>query len=106
MNWRFGLFPGACPTGWTQFQAYCYLVSDEIKSQPDAKQWCTDQEGDLVKINSAAENEFVVQLVRKKAPSLQQVWIGLERNGNAFYWSDLSVPVYTNRAPNEPNGGA
>ena len=59
-----------------------------------------------MKINSADENEFVLQLVRQKAPSLKQVWIGLERHGNKFYWSDLSLPAYTNWAANEPNGHA
>ena len=96
-------FPGACPRDWTQFGAYCYLVSDEIKTRPDAKQWCSDQRGDLVKINSAEENDFVLQLVRQKAPSLKQVWTGLEWHTNAFFWSDLSVPVYTNWASGEPN---
>ncbi len=83
-------------------------MSGQIKSYSDAKQWCGGQRADLVKINNAEENEFVLQLVRQKAPSLKQIWIGLEWNakGNNFYWSDLSVPVYKNWAPNEPNGKA
>ena len=97
-------FPGDCPWGWTQFGPYCYRVYDQIKTQPDAKQWCSSKGADLVKINSAEENEFVLQLVIQKAPSLKQVWIGLEWNTNAFYWSDLSVPVYTSWAQGEPNG--
>jgi len=59
-----------------------------------------------VKINSAEENEFVLNLVTKKAPSLKQVWIGLKWSSKDFYWHDHSVPVYTNWAPNEPNGKA
>ena len=81
-------------------------MSSSIKTQSQAKQWCSDQEADLVKINSAEENEFVLELVREEAPSLQQVWIGLEWHTNKFYWSDLSVPDYTNWAPGEPNGKA
>ena len=59
-----------------------------------------------MKINSAEENEFVVNLVTKKAPSLKQVWIGLKWYSTAFYWYDHSVPVYKNWAPTEPNGNA
>lgn len=98
------LFPGACFQGWTEFGAYCYLVSVQNKTQPVAKQWCSDHGGDLVKINSAEENEFVLQLVRQKASSLLRVWIGLEWITDRFYWSDLSIPVYCNWAPGEPNG--
>ena len=99
-------FPGPCQEGWTQFKAYCYLVSDQFKSQSAAKQWCSEKGADLVKIESAKENQFVLELVREKAPSLKQVWIGLEWHRNAFYWSDLSVPGYNNWAPGEPNGKA
>jgi len=59
-----------------------------------------------VKINSPEENEFVLKLVRQKAKSLKQVWIGLNWDSTAFYWYDHSVPVYTNWAPREPNGRA
>jgi len=60
--------------------------------------------GGLVKINSAEENEFVLNLVTRKAPSLKQVWIGLKWSSNNFYWYDHSVPVYTSWAPGQPSG--
>ena len=60
--------------------------------------------GDLVKITSARENEFVLALVRDKASASKQVWIGLTFIAGDFYWSDYSVPVYKAWAPNEPNG--
>ena len=98
-------FPGDCPADWAQFGAYCYRVNDQILTQPNAKLWCLEHGGgDLVKINSNEENEFVLQLVRRKAPLLKQVWIGMELK-NGHYWSDLSIPVYTRWAPREPNGG-
>ena len=61
-----------------------------------------------MKINNAEENEFVLNLINKRAPSLKQVWIGLEWNPSIkdFFWSDYSVPVYKNWAPGEPNGNA
>ena len=100
-------FPGdPCPKGWKRFKNYCYLVSSSSWSWPQACAYCNALGGDLVKINSAEENEFVLKLVRKKAPSLKSVWIGMQWNSNAFYWYDGSVPVYKNWAPGEPNGNA
>ena len=59
-----------------------------------------------MKINSKEENEFVLNLVNKLAPSLKQIWIGLEWDSSlkAFVWYDHSVPTYTKWSPNEPNG--
>lgn len=99
----------ACPQGWSLFQSYCYLASSSIKTRPDAQSFCQHRGGELVKINSEEENEFVLQLVRKKASSARQVWIGLQFVGapvNEFYWSDFSVPVFTKFSFNEPNGFA
>ena len=61
-----------------------------------------------MKINSDEENEFVLKLVHKRAPSVKQVWIGLMWNARvgSFIWSDLSIPKYRNWAPREPNGKA
>ncbi len=75
-----------------------------------AKEYCRSL-GDgveLVKINSVEENEFVLQLVREKAPSLRGFWIGLvwHVNSNRWAWSDNSDPVYTNWREGEPNGNA
>ena len=59
-----------------------------------------------MKINSKEENEFVLNLVNKLAPSLKQIWIGLEWDSRlkAFVWYDHSVPTFTKWSPNEPNG--
>ena len=59
-----------------------------------------------MKINSKEENEFVLNLVNKLAPSLKQIWIGLEWDSHlkAFVWYDHSVPTFTKWSPNEPNG--
>ena len=69
-----------------------------------AQRFCRRLGGDLVKITNARENEFVLALARKSAPTRKQVWIGLMWTANDFYWSDYSVPVYKAWAPNEPNG--
>ena len=61
-----------------------------------------------MKINSDEENEFVLKLVHKRAPSVSMIWIGLQWNTRVrgFIWSDLSIPKYRNWAPREPNGKA
>ena len=61
-----------------------------------------------MKINSQEENEFVLNLVNKLAPSLKQIWIGLEWDFRLkfFVWYDHSVPTFTKWAPHEPNGNA
>ncbi|XP_073254291.1 snaclec coagulation factor IX-binding protein subunit A-like [Porites lutea] len=97
-----------CPKGWTQFRSYCYLVSGSIKSWDYAQEFCKQHGGELVKINSFEENEFVLKLVNQCHQSLKQVWIGLRRQpGKAgkFLWSDNSIPFFKNWAPHEPNGG-
>lgn len=102
----FFVFSGApCPSGWTRFNRYCYLVRSYIRTWHQAQAFCKARKGELVKITNAEENEFVLALARKHAPSRKQVWIGLKRywQTNQFVWSDQSVPVYTNWAPHEPN---
>ena len=61
-----------------------------------------------MKINSQEENEFVLNLVKKRAPSLKQIWIGLvwDSRVKAFVWYDHSVPTFTKWSPGEPNGNA
>jgi len=79
-----------------------------MRTWHQAQAYCLTLRGELVKINSAEENEFVLALARKEASSKSNVWIGLKWNSgkNAFLWSDHSVPVYANWAPGEPNGKA
>ena len=61
-----------------------------------------------MKINSDEENEFVLNLVYKHAPSTKQVWIGLKWDAHLskFVWADEALPKYTNWHGREPNGKA
>ncbi|XP_068742799.1 alpha-N-acetylgalactosamine-specific lectin-like [Montipora capricornis] len=101
-------FGAQCPSGWERFGRYCYLVSGSILSWDQARSYCRTRGGELVKINSAEENEFVLNLTQQRQPSLTLVWINLkwDSSANQFLWNDHSVPVYTNWASNEPNGKA
>ena len=105
---HFFFFPVPCPSGWEDFEDYCYLVSSSLKSWSEAQAYCRSLGGELVKINSQEENEFVLNLVRDQAASVKQVWIGMswDSNGQDHFWSDGSVPVFENWANGEPNGFA
>ena len=61
-----------------------------------------------MKINSDEENEFVLNLVYKHAPSTKQVWIGLKWDAglSKFIWADEALPKYTNWNRGEPSGKA
>ena len=78
-------------------------------TQEEAQQYC-DQEMDanLAKINSKEENDFVLAVAKRHAPSTKSVWIGLKWQSSAknFYWYDNSVAAFTNWAPGEPSGKA
>ncbi|XP_074623302.1 snaclec agkisacutacin subunit A-like [Acropora palmata] len=92
--------------GWVVYNGFCYLASASVKTKTDAQNFCKASGAELVKITSQDENDFVLALAREKAPSVKQVWIGLqyESGPKDFYWSDGSFPTYKNWAPNEPNG--
>ena len=96
----------SCPQGWRAFDGYCYLVSSQVLTWSQARSFCIEKGGELVKITSQRENDFVLSLARKEASSLKEVWIGLKRNGGDWYWSDYSLPKYANWAPKEPSNSA
>ena len=97
-----------CKQGWVLYNSFCYLASASVKTRSHAQAFCKASGAELVKITSQDENDFVLALAREKAPSVKQVWIGLqyESGPKDFYWSDGSFPTYKNWAPGEPNGNA
>ena len=94
--------------GWVVYNGFCYLASALVKTSMDAQKFCKASGAELVKITREDENDFVLALAREKAPSVKEVWIGLqyESGPKDFYWSDGSFPTYENWAPNEPNGNS
>ena len=77
------------------------MVSKLMFNGDQAQAFCIEKGGELVKITSERENDFVLALVRKER--MEDVWIGMKRIGDHWYWSDNSLPKYTNWAPHEPN---
>ena len=60
-----------------QFKSYCYFVSSSMKTWDQAQAYCKGLGGELVKINSDEENEFVLKQVHRRALPVKQVWIEL-----------------------------
>ena len=105
----FNSFLDPCGDVWTKFEEYCYHVSGETFTEQQAEQYCDQKmDANLAKINSQEENNFVLDLAHKHAPSAKKVWIGLkwENGPKDYYWYDHSFPTFKNWAPDEPNGKA
>ena len=102
----FDLPPDPCPGDWSHYSGFCYHVSNIPCNQRQARSFCHSLHGDLVKVTSVEENEFVLYLARKFAGNGKPAWIGLfyHAPSRAYYWTDNSVPTYTDWAPKEPNG--
>ena len=80
-------------------------MSSSIKTWHQAQAYCKGLGGELVKIYSDEENEFVLKQVHRRALSVKQVWIELIWNARvrSFTWSDLSIPECKNWASGEPS---
>lgn len=107
----FNSFLDPCGDVWTKFEEYCYHVSGETLTEKQAEQYCDQKmDANLAKINSQEENNFVLDLAHRHAPSAERVWIGLKweelPKDSDFYWYDHSFPTFKNWAPGEPNGNA
>ena len=98
--------PDPCPGDWSHYSGFCNHVSNIPCNQRQARSFCHSLHGDLVRVTSAEENEFVLYLARKFAGNGKPAWIGLYYHApsRAYYWTDNSVPTYTDWAPKEPNG--
>ena len=100
----------ACTTGWVPYGKSCYLVIDVPTLEwNDARRNCQKLGGDLTKITSAAENQFIYDLlIKQKKTTAHGAWLGLHRKADKkFYWADgTPLTGYTAWATGEPNNQA
>lgn len=90
---------GRCRLSWEYFQGSCYLFTNHQRTWPDAMKYCRDQGGDLLKVTSGEENNFVKR-------SGKRWWLALRRDTiqkGIFKWSDDTLPTVTFWGPSEPN---
>ncbi len=96
-----------CSDGWVVHGDSCFLVIDiPAKEWNDARRNCQKLGGDLAKITSAAENQFISDLITKQEKTGLGAWIGLHRKADKkFYWVDgaLDLTGYKGWNYGEPN---
>ena len=99
-----------CPVGWVLHVNSCFLVTDiPTLGWSDVRRNCQKLGGDLAKIASASENQFISDLVTKQKKITDAgVWLGLHRKAdNKFYWADGTLLAgYSNWNTGEPNSVA
>jgi hypothetical protein len=80
-------------------QHTCYQASTVLANWQDAQQACTEWGGALVKVESAAEDQFLGDLV-ELAP-----WLGASDvvAENVFAWTDGSPITFGNWGPGQPD---
>ena len=85
----------------------CFLIIDTPNLEwKDARRNCQRFGGDLAKITSSAENQFIFGLLLKqKKVTLFGAWLGLHRKAdNKFYWADDTLLTgYNAWFTREPN---
>ncbi|CAK8985677.1 unnamed protein product [Durusdinium trenchii] len=91
--------PGACPGGWSQWDAFCYKHFWEKKTWFEAEAFCRQYgEGShLASIHSRAENRFIFALTGGLS-----AWIGytdLDQDTH-YKWSDNTQDDFSNFAKN------
>lgn len=98
--------PTTCEAGWIPWGTSCYGIIKGIpKTWQDARADCLRRFGDLLIIDSQAENDFITyQLI----PLQSEYWIGLTDQGlvKGFHWVDgtpLNKTLYVNWRPGEPS---
>ncbi|XP_060556957.1 perlucin-like protein [Ruditapes philippinarum] len=97
----------SCPdVKWKQYGNKCYRFIKDPNTWSDAKEKCRLISGDLVRIESKEENDFIVANIKG---STSGFWIGLDdtQKENNWQWSSSegtqSLGKFSNWAPGEPN---
>ncbi|XP_040146474.2 CD209 antigen-like protein C isoform X3 [Ictidomys tridecemlineatus] len=92
-----------CPWDWTFFQGHCYFFSKSQRNWHDSVTACQEVGAQLVVINSAEEQNFLLQISKNKGST----WMGLsDLNEEAtWHWVDGSPlsPSLTYWNEGEPN---
>ncbi|XP_031557769.1 perlucin-like protein, partial [Actinia tenebrosa] len=98
----------SCPNGWLTYEGSrsCYRLGGTSKKWIEARKACFAMGGDLVKIDSAQENNYVALLALAIPKNNNYLWIGLVADKNhKFMWIDGTYlsGQYSNWRSGEPN---
>jgi hypothetical protein len=95
--------PGVCSDGvLVAEQQRCYFVSTEAATWDNARLACIGWEGELVKVESAAEDELLQGMV------VESIWLGASDTAvdNVYVWTDGSPILFGNWGPQQPDAFA
>lgn len=94
-----------CPCPAVQQLGQLYLFCDDGATWTEAEIFCQRAGQHLVKVDDAAENDFLTSQAR--ARGIDETWLGLNdrQNGGQFVWHDGSAAGYTAWNPGQPNNG-
>ncbi|XP_066982679.1 macrophage mannose receptor 1-like isoform X2 [Macrobrachium rosenbergii] len=89
-----------CPHGWLMNEDRCYYLSDVEKTWQDAREYCQDNQADLISVNSWTEQDFVHTNIDTG------ILIGYsdEMDEGVWVWNDRSTGGIVNWDTGEPNG--
>lgn len=93
---------GVCDPGWYPFGSHCYLFGVTPRTALDAGFYCQQNQGSLVSIHNASENQFLVTKMKTFNLKDQGFWTGLHKSIDCeydkgklqrFYMVKYEVPV-------------
>ncbi|KAL4224113.1 hypothetical protein ACF0H5_017567 [Mactra antiquata] len=93
-----------CPSLWTVFQDSCYLFGHQHLSFVEAEHFCRQHNGNLVRIESAIENDFLIDHVNFMKET--SWWIGLtddDLEGHWVWYGTDTPSTFTGWLPGQPN---
>ncbi|KHN70618.1 Aggrecan core protein, partial [Toxocara canis] len=93
---------GTCREGWALHTTWCYLVVPGQTTFDDAANFCGRLGSRLVWISTMLEQLFVNDLA--KANGASKYWIGLNKIGGVWRWSNGSLPTFTSWRITQPDG--
>ncbi|XP_042353789.1 macrophage mannose receptor 1-like isoform X2 [Plectropomus leopardus] len=89
--------------GWIEWSGSQYYYNRDVMVMEEARRFCQMKHGDLVTINSEAENVFLWKWISKTYGE-RSLWIGLDVDLDGTYsWMDGSPVVFERWDENQPN---
>ncbi|XP_050418493.1 uncharacterized protein LOC126831884 [Patella vulgata] len=77
-------FISGCPFGWAPFRTSCYKYFGEKKDLSSATSFCASLNSKL----TTAKDKEEVDLIASIRATMLDIWVGLKRESDGWYWSD------------------
>ncbi len=94
-----------CPCPVAAYGEHTYLICNSNVNWPDAKEACEQRGYHLVKVDDAAENDWILSQAQQNG--LNETWLGINDRDNerTFVWHDGSSDGYDGWNNNQPSNG-